>query len=83
MARSMACELASSGNRVNSISPGYIRSDMTRDGLLLEAQLGAQNPLGRFGRTDELRGVALWLASDASSFCTGSDIKVDGGQCAW
>ncbi|KAJ7059581.1 sorbose reductase sou1 [Mycena amicta] len=83
MARSMACELASSGIRVNSISPGYIISQMTRDGLLLEAQLGAQNPLGRFGRTDELRGVALWLASDASSFCTGSDIKVDGGQCAW
>ncbi|KAJ7059589.1 sorbose reductase sou1 [Mycena amicta] len=83
MARSMACELASSGIRVNSISPGYIITEMTREGLLYEAALSAQNPLRRFGRTDELRGVALWLASDASSFCTGSDIKVDGGQCAW
>ncbi|KAJ7095997.1 hypothetical protein C8R43DRAFT_1081840 [Mycena crocata] len=87
MARSMACELAPKGIRVNTISPGYISSEMTRVGFLqtpgLEAQLSAQNPMNRFGRTDELRGVALWLASDATTFCTGSDIKVDGGQCAW
>ncbi|KAJ7109659.1 hypothetical protein C8R43DRAFT_1091751 [Mycena crocata] len=87
MARSMACELAPKGIRVNSISPGYIFTNMTR-GFLdpqpgLEAKLSAQNPMGRFGRPDELRGVTLWLASDASTFCTGSDIKVDGGQCAW
>jgi len=86
MARSMACELAPKGIRVNSISPGYIVSEMTRGIYLqsgLEARLSAQNPMGRFGRTDELHGVALWLASDASTFCTGTDIKVDGGQCAW
>jgi NAD(P)-dependent dehydrogenase (short-subunit alcohol dehydrogenase family) len=87
MARSLACELAPKGIRVNSISPGYIFTNMTRDFLEkqpgLEAKLSAQNPMGRFGRPDELRGVTLWLASDASTFCTGSDIKVDGGQCAW
>jgi len=87
MTRSLACELAPKGIRVNSISPGYIFTNMTRDFLEtqpgLEAKLSAQNPLGRFGRPDELRGVTLWLASDASTFCTGSDIKVDGGQCAW
>ncbi|KAJ7443832.1 sorbose reductase sou1 [Mycena latifolia] len=87
MARSMACELAPKGIRVNSISPGYIFTDMTRSFLEtqpgLEATMSAQNPMGRFGRPDELRGVTLWLASDASTFCTGSDIKVDGGQCAW
>ncbi|KAJ7697623.1 hypothetical protein B0H17DRAFT_1007042 [Mycena rosella] len=87
MARSMACELAPKGIRVNSISPGYIFTNMTRSFLDtqpgLEVKLSAQNPLGRFGRPDELRGVTLWLASDASTFCTGSDIKVDGGQCAW
>ncbi|KAJ7060903.1 hypothetical protein C8F01DRAFT_1220069 [Mycena amicta] len=87
MARSMACELAPKGIRVNSISPGYIFTNMTRDFLDknpgLQEKLSAQNPMNRFGRPDELRGVALWLASDASTFCTGSDIKVDGGQCAW
>ncbi|KAJ7269555.1 hypothetical protein C8J57DRAFT_1322308 [Mycena rebaudengoi] len=88
MARSLACELAPKRIRVNSISPGYIFTNMT--GAFLETQppgfqavLGAQNPMNRFGRPDELRGVTLWLASDASTFCTGSDIKVDGGQCAW
>jgi len=87
MARSLACELAPKGIRVNSISPGYIFTNMTRSFLDtqpgLEAKLSSQNPMGRFGRPDELRGVTLWLASDASTFCTGSDIKVDGGQCAW
>ncbi|KAF8198867.1 hypothetical protein K438DRAFT_1823861 [Mycena galopus ATCC 62051] len=87
MARSLACELAPKGIRVNSISPGYIYTNMTQDFLEkhpgLEAKWSAQNPMGRFGRPDELRGVTLWLASDASTFCTGSDIKVDGGQCAW
>lgn len=39
----------------------------------LETELGDQNPMGRFGRPDELRGVTLWLASDASTFCTGSE----------
>ncbi|KAJ7323893.1 hypothetical protein DFH08DRAFT_787774 [Mycena albidolilacea] len=86
MARSLACELAPKGIRVNSISPGYIVSEMTRGGFSepgLKQQLSAQNPMGRFGRTDELRGAVLWLASDASTFCTGTDVKVDGGQCAW
>ncbi|KAF7316051.1 Kinesin-like protein [Mycena indigotica] len=82
MARSMACELAPKGIRVNSVSPGYIFTDMTRSFLDknpgLKEKLSAQNPMNRFGRPTELRGVALWLASDASTFCTGSDIKVDG-----
>ncbi|KAF7319365.1 Sorbose reductase [Mycena chlorophos] len=87
MARSMACELAPKGIRVNTISPGYIFTDMTRSFLEsnpgLKEKLSAQNPMNRFGRPAELRGVALWLASEASTFCTGSDIKVDGGQCSW
>ncbi|KAJ7634497.1 sorbose reductase sou1, partial [Roridomyces roridus] len=87
MARSMACELAPKGIRVNTISPGYIYTDMTRSFLDtqpgLKEKLSGQNPMGRFGRPDELRGAALWLASDGATFCTGSDIKVDGGQCAW
>ncbi|KXN93248.1 Sorbose reductase sou1, partial [Leucoagaricus sp. SymC.cos] len=87
MARSMACELGPKKIRVNSISPGYIYTQMTKDFLdprpELMKQWSAQNPLGRIGRPDELRGVTLWLASDASTFCTGSDIIVDGGHRAW
>ncbi|KAF8630524.1 hypothetical protein AX15_002870 [Amanita polypyramis BW_CC] len=87
MGRSMACELGPKGIRVNTISPGYIYTQMTKDFLaknpLLEKEWASQNPLGRLGRPHELRGVALWLAGDGSTFCTGSDIKVDGGHTSW
>ncbi|KAF9500624.1 NAD(P)-binding protein [Pleurotus eryngii] len=87
MARPMACELGPKGIRVNTVSLGYIYTKMTKQfldnqpGLMKE--WSSQNPLGRLGRTDESRGVCLWLASDASTFCTGSDIIVDGGHRAW
>lgn len=87
MARSMACELGSKKIRVNSLSPGYIHTQMTGAFLDVRPDLldewSSLNPLGRIGRPDELRGVVTWLASDASTFCTGSDIVVDGGHCAW
>ncbi|KAI0824983.1 sorbose reductase sou1 [Trametes gibbosa] len=87
MARSMACELAPKRIRVNTISPGYINTTMigkfleTRPELLSRWQ--SNNPMGRIGRPDELRGVTAWLASDASTLCTGSDIVVSGGHHAW
>ncbi|PPQ93328.1 hypothetical protein CVT25_014457 [Psilocybe cyanescens] len=87
MARSMACELGSKNIRVNSISPGYIYTEMTKAFLNDKPQLNkewcSQNPLGRLGNPDELRGIALFLASDASTFCTGSDLIIDGGHRAW
>ncbi|KAI0260362.1 hypothetical protein BC834DRAFT_900939 [Gloeopeniophorella convolvens] len=85
MARNMACELGPKGIRVNTLSPGYIRTQMSEVllGMGLEGSLSSQNPLGRIGRPDELRGVIAWLASDASTFCTGSDIQVSGGHLAW
>ncbi|PPR01118.1 LOW QUALITY PROTEIN: hypothetical protein CVT26_016060 [Gymnopilus dilepis] len=87
MARSMACELGSKNIRVNSISPGYVETDMTKAFLEtrpeLKATWSSHNPLGRLARPDEMRGVALFLASDASTFCTGSDLIVDGGHRAW
>jgi len=87
MARSMACELGVKGIRVNTLSPGYIFTKMTRQFLEshphLKEEWSSQNPLGRLGQPDELRGVVLWLASSASTFCTGSDIIVDGGHRAW
>ncbi|KIK91431.1 hypothetical protein PAXRUDRAFT_830854 [Paxillus rubicundulus Ve08.2h10] len=87
MARSMACELGVKNIRVNSLSPGHIYTQMTAAYLdtqphLLEKWSGL-NPLGRIGRPDEMRGVVTWLASDASSFCTGSDIIVSGGHHSW
>ncbi|PIL26868.1 hypothetical protein GSI_11048 [Ganoderma sinense ZZ0214-1] len=76
MARSMACELGAKGIRVNSISPGSIGTTMTTNLMVtpdIEKLWVEQNPLGRIARPDELRGIAVWLASDASSFCTGSE----------
>ncbi|CUA71516.1 D-arabinitol 2-dehydrogenase [ribulose-forming] [Rhizoctonia solani] len=87
MTRSLACELGQHKIRVNSISPGYIYTKMTA--AYLDSQPGLEekwrnvNPLGRIGRPDELRGVTAWLASDASTFCTGSDIIVSGGLTIW
>nr|VWO99595.1 Mannitol dehydrogenase [Ganoderma boninense] len=85
MTRSLACELGAHRVRVNSISPGFIDTSMTaflEDPAMAERWTAA-NPLGRIGRPDELRGALAWLASDASSFCTGSNIVVSGGHTAW
>ncbi|KAG6831485.1 hypothetical protein H0H87_005052 [Tephrocybe sp. NHM501043] len=86
MARSMACELGPKHIRVNTISPGHMSTPLTAARLaqpgVLETWSGMY-PMGRIGRPDELRGAVAWLASDASSFCTGSDIVVDGGYTAW
>ncbi|KIJ44360.1 hypothetical protein M422DRAFT_168569 [Sphaerobolus stellatus SS14] len=87
MARSLACELGPQAIRVNSISPGHIYTSMTAAYLDTQPELyqkwAGLNPLGRLGRPDELRGVVAWLASDMSTFCTGSDILVSGGHHAW
>ncbi|KAI0003255.1 hypothetical protein BJV74DRAFT_812552 [Russula compacta] len=87
MARSMACELGPKGIRVNTLSPGHIYTSMTAAYLDTQPHLldkwSGLNPLERIGRPDELRGVIAWLASDASTFCTGSDILVSGGHHAW
>lgn len=87
MARSMACELAQKNIRVNSLSPGFIETPMLA--TIFSAQPGfralwsEQSFMNRLGKPHELRGIVTWLASDASSFCTGSNIVVDGGYTAW
>jgi len=87
MARSLACELGSKRIRVNSLSPGHIYTKMTAAFIDKQPELAdkwaSSNPLGRLGRPDELRGVVAWLASDSSTFCTGSDIIVSGGHHSW
>ncbi|KAI9061547.1 NAD(P)-binding protein [Trametes sanguinea] len=87
MTRSLACELAPEGIRVNSVSPGFVLTRFPKPYLDARPEFaqiwGDWNPMGRLAQPHELRGVMVWLASDASSFCTGSDILIDGGHAAW
>ncbi len=64
--------------RVNAILPGPFRTDVT-DGWTPEMKSGASVPLGRIGEPEEITGLALCLASGASSFTTGTIARVDGG----
>jgi NAD(P)-dependent dehydrogenase (short-subunit alcohol dehydrogenase family) len=64
--------------RVNAILPGPFDTDVTR-GWTGEMKSGSYVPLGRLGRASEIVGAALYLASEASSYTTGSTIRVDGG----
>ena len=74
------------GIRVNSLSPGYIRTAMT-DQLLAEKpeikdvwMAGAL--LGRLGSVEDFKAPAVYLLADGASFMTGADLRVDGGHCA-
>lgn len=87
LVRPLAMELAPYGIRVNSLSPGYMMTDMMR-GLQAEQpdlvrQFEKETLFGRIGEPEELKGAVLWLASEASSWVTGQDLSVDGGASAW
>ncbi|KAF7791272.1 hypothetical protein EIP86_002286 [Pleurotus ostreatoroseus] len=74
MARSMAIELGPKRIRVNSLSPGFMYTGMTAAHLdAFPDAWSDENPLGRTAKAHEIRGVMTWLASDASTFCTGSE----------
>jgi 3-oxoacyl-[acyl-carrier protein] reductase len=79
--RALAREVGSRGITVNTIAPGFIDTDMTRE--LPEAQRAAllsQIPLGRLGAPEEIAGVVAFLASDAGAYITGETIHVNGGM---
>ncbi len=86
LTKSLAGEWARRGVRVNSISPGYINTPMTPKGQIrsdwYETWL-TFSPMGRIGEPQEIAPAVVFLASDASSFFTGSNLVVDGGYTCW
>ncbi|CAM4344373.1 Gluconate 5-dehydrogenase [Mycobacterium basiliense] len=79
LTKAMAVELAPHNIRVNSVSPGYILTELVEPLAEYHALWEPKIPLGRIGRPEELTGLYLYLASAASSYMTGSDIVIDGG----
>jgi NAD(P)-dependent dehydrogenase (short-subunit alcohol dehydrogenase family) len=85
LTRSLAVEWSRKGVTVNAIAPGVFRTDLNAqllDSTPRGQELLMRTPMGRFGRTEELIGAAVYLASDAASFVTGQTIVVDGGFLA-
>lgn len=83
LARSLANEWRGFA-RVNSISPGYMDTGLM-DSVDQKTQDAwkAMIPIGRYGYAKELKGAYVYLCSDASSYMTGSDMRIDGGYCVW
>jgi len=90
LTKAMALDHAHDHIRVNCLCPSIVESDMTRN-LFAETEAGSQAresrlasiPLGRFGRPADIAGLAVFLASDESSWMTGTVIPVDGGVTAY
>ena len=85
LTRNMAVHLAGENIRVNCICPGWIETPLVDESLLdtgLKTALVGKHPIGRLGKPGEVAAAALFLASDESSFVTGSPLMVDGGYTA-
>ena len=86
LTKSLAGEWAKHGVRVNSVSPGYIGTELTKKGMSRTDWSDDWlkfTPMGRVGEPREVAATVVFLASDASSFFTGSNLVVDGGYTCW
>jgi NAD(P)-dependent dehydrogenase (short-subunit alcohol dehydrogenase family) len=86
LTKSLAGEWASRGVRVNAIAPGYIGTEMTKIGMSNESWdkvWKEMTPMGRVGEPREVAAPVVFLASDASSYFTGSVLTMDGGYTCW
>src|SRR6195952_4367977 len=85
LTKGMCADLAGSGICVNAIGPGYFVTELTK-ALVADAEFSAwvrsRTPAGRWGRTEDLVGTLIYLASDASAFVNGQIVYVDGGMLA-
>jgi gluconate 5-dehydrogenase len=84
LTRDLAVKWARQGVAVNAVAPAFFPTRMTQ-GVIAKGgdRLAALSPMGRIGQPGELKGVVLFLASDAASYVTGQVVAVDGGMLAW
>jgi len=86
LTKTMALELAPHNIRVNAIAPGFVHTYMTEDLLSdpdEQERIISKIPMGRTGELEEIAPAAVYLASDAASYITGSVVCVDGGYSTW
>ena len=82
--KSLAAEWAKYNIRVNAIAPGYIGTEMVKRALPKYGKGWVSLiPMGRIGKPYEIKGTVIFLASEASSYITGSVISMDGGYTIW
>jgi NAD(P)-dependent dehydrogenase (short-subunit alcohol dehydrogenase family) len=86
LTRAAALEYAKEGIRINAVCPGVIDTPMIGRVVAaypkLQSELLAREPIGRFGKPEEIAQAVVWLCSDATSFVTGHPLLVDGGWTA-